>query len=166
MPGEWGKCRTNIPSLHVMQNGASFHAEESGDSMGEVGENLVVLWHQTPLHSNHSGWSSCVGASWCALSPRLVSLRLGVGTGWPTLASPASLFLDQQMLSWPQGNWKIFTAASPRHGREKRFARAKKIKIAKQNLTTQRHRMPGQGGFKNSHQRAQSFPFPGPAPGT
>lgn len=120
MPGKWGKCWRNTPSGRgagwcqlSLWGKRSFH--RGGPA---VGENLLVLWHQPPLHISHSGWRSWARASWCALSCWLVSLRLGVGAWWPIPASPASLFSYQQLFSSPQGNWKIPTADPPRHRRE------------------------------------------------
>lgn len=162
MPGKWGKCRRNTPSWHVVQNGASFHSKESGASMEEVqvGKNLMVF-------SGISLPSTAITVGEAAGLERLGVLCLpGLflwGLVWNreahsgqscfSLLGPADVQLTSRQL-------KDFFCSSSKIWKGKNFAWAKKIKIAKQNLTTQRHRMPGQGGFKNGHQRAQSFLFP------
>lgn len=71
-------------------------------------------------------------------------------------------FSNPQLLSSPQGGWKISTAASPSQGREKLLAWANKINLAKQNQTWHSHGTPGQWVLKIANQNPHKLPPPQP----
>lgn len=83
-----------------------------------------LIWGWPPPHgkeqqNSHGRWNSWAGATWCVLSTAWCSSQ------WFVLeresSAPASVIspvLDKQLLSLPQGNPKITTAASPRQERK------------------------------------------------
>lgn len=119
----------------------------------------MALWCQPLLHGrqNSQVGASCV-LSLLSLAPQ--GLRLEEGDAAP--AGPASLVLEQQLFSSPQGSSKVAATAPSSQRRQKLFClgQQNKAKPSKSELHPTMECL-GREALKNAHERAQNFPLPG-----